>query len=1053
MKKSKVFEKIKKILITVICIITVIFSMPVKSSADAGILENVASIVLLIPDGIQWLLNRFVSDETEDVKFYIRLNLIDEDATIFSNEDGSIYNMEVTPYDIFTSGTQTIYGKYVEAVDDVNTASENFKNETEAIKSGGGDLNSTVQAGKELQQANSKLEDWSAKNFITTSVVKMPLLDANFFKKSTKDNSNSADILRPVVSNIYNNLRDFVLILMLVILLYIGIRIIISSAVSEQVKYKQYLINWIVGICLVFLMQYIMSAIMMSTKAVNEMLITSDDGEIYKIGFGTQDSTAANRVRSGSTLVNTIGNGLNWFLDGIQIISGPVGWARSGVSYMTTGKVISLGDLAEIKARGVSMFFNYGADAINQVWGDGWDELASDSNKKINNFVGRKLEIADQGGLFEFDDENKTVQDYMADLNGTPTKLNAAVYSDDVKGFRAIYKCNIAEYCRTLTTFSTKYTHIYSNNKEAAMSDQDESEENDYSSAAFWGYAFLYVLITIETIVFLYKYLKRVLWLAFLTMIAPLIALMYPIDKVGDGKAQTFNMWFKEYLFNSLIQPLHILLYIIFINAGTQLMTTNVIYGIVAYAFMIPAEKFFKKMFGFDKASTPGGLGSPAAGMMAMRGLDRLGGFGPHGKGGKNSDKGNNITSKLPMAKKKFGTIAPNSNGVLAPNSSGISAPNSNGVGSILPSSSGNGGVGGLRRGGSLVPNSSGRIGRNAGILNGIGHSIGSRFANRITGGKTTNLGHAFKGEKLSMLKTGGRFVGRQIGRVGGLAVGSVIGAGVGAVSGAMASALTGEDKFADALQKGVLVGGASGFNRGGQMIDSINDGLENLYDEGRRYAATENPGEAAKIRRDDWVKEHQGELSSLSANEYESKIRFLDNYFQYADTDSIEDIDQLDRMYDFCVDSNGNIDENKIEVAYENEKAKKKFGDLDIDKNYASLLAYNKSTIKTGNVTLSDEEKNKVSADILKQNMRKRDKLINKYNEELEKIKSKGKTIGDDEYDRANNQLKYAKKRSVAVKDEQLNEALEEALKNKRATYAQEEAERKTEMQRGYFR
>ena len=65
------------------------------------------------------------------------------------------------------------------------------------------------------------------------------------------------------------------------------------------------------------------------------------------------------------------------------------------------------------------------------------------------------------------------------------------------------------------------------------MSDQDESEENDYSSAAFWGYAFLYVLITIETIVFLYKYLKRVLWLAFLTMIAPLIALMYPIDKVG----------------------------------------------------------------------------------------------------------------------------------------------------------------------------------------------------------------------------------------------------------------------------------------------------------------------------------------------------------------------------------------------------------------------------------------------------------------------------------------------------------------------------------------
>lgn len=1025
MKKSKVYEKIKKILITVICIITVIFSMPVKSSADAGILESVASIVLLIPDGIQWMLNRFVSDETEDVKFIIRMHTVDKDATIFSNNAGSLYNIEVTPYDIFTSGTPTLYGEYIEALDKDNNAQQNFNEQSEAMKNGTGDLNSTVQAGKELQESESQVNDASIENFMTKSMVKMPLLDANFFKKNTSDSSNSADILRPVVANIYNNLRDFVLILMLVILLYIGIRIIISSAVAEQVKYKQYLINWIVGICLVFLMQYIMSAVMISTSTINNMLITSEDGEIYRIGFGTTDSSFASGLRS----VAKAGNTVSAFEDKVYnnwVMKITV--APAAVAYI--GKTI---------ADAWSFIFNTAADGSNKVAGDGWDELSNDSDKKISNFIGRKLQIADNHSLFNFDEGDNTVQDYMSDITGVPSKLNAAVYGD-VKGIRAIYTCNIAEYCRTLTTFSTKYTHIYSNNKEAAMSDQDESEENDYSSAAFWGYAFLYVLITIETIVFLYKYLKRVLWLAFLTMIAPLIALMYPIDKVGDGKAQTFNMWFKEYLFNSLIQPLHILLYIIFINAGTQLMTTNVIYGIVAYAFMIPAEKFFKKMFGFDKASTPGGLGSPAAGMMAMRGLDRLGGFGPHGKGGKNSDKGNNITSKLPMAKKKFGTIAPNSNGVLAPNSSGISAPNSNGVGSILPSSSGNGGVGGLRRGGSLVPNSSGRIGRNAGILNGIGHSIGSRFANRITGGKTTNLGHAFKGEKLSMLKTGGRFVGRQIGRVGGLAVGSVIGAGVGAVSGAMASALTGEDKFADALQKGVLVGGASGFNRGGQMIDSINDGLENLYDEGRRYAATENPGEAAKIRRDDWVKEHQGELSSLSANEYESKIRFLDNYFQYADTDSIEDIDQLDRMYDFCVDSNGNIDENKIEVAYENEKAKKKFGDLDIDKNYAALVAYNKST-----VTVSDEEKNKAYVDILEQNTRKRDKFIQIYKEKLDKIESKGKKSGDDEYDRVYNKLENAKNRSVAVKDEQLNEALEKVKQTK--------AERKTETQRGYFR
>ena len=139
MKKIKVFkfkEKLKKILITVICIITVFFSMPVKSSADAGILESIGSFILLVPDGIQLLLNSFVSDETEDMKFFIRLSITDYDAKIFANSAGSLYNIEVTPYDIFTSGTPTVYGKYVEANGDASDAINNFSESIESSKMG-----------------------------------------------------------------------------------------------------------------------------------------------------------------------------------------------------------------------------------------------------------------------------------------------------------------------------------------------------------------------------------------------------------------------------------------------------------------------------------------------------------------------------------------------------------------------------------------------------------------------------------------------------------------------------------------------------------------------------------------------------------------------------------------------------------------------------------------------------------------------------------------------------------------------------------------------------
>lgn len=641
MKKNKILNKFKRILIAIMCIITLFFSMPVKSRADAGILESIASFIMLIPDGVQYLLNRYVSDETEDVKFWLRVDVPDRDAGLFANNNGTLYNFEVTPYDIFTAGTHTAYGEYVEYYNDYERAQDKIEQDKQAIEAGGGSATEWVQHVHEgTDAANAVNETYDISSFTTKSLVKMPLLDANFFRKDTGDSRNSADILRPIISNVYKNLRNFVLILMLVILLYIGIRIIISSAVSEQVKYKQYIRDWVVGICLVFLMQYIMSAIMNINENVNNMLITNREEQTYTIAFGTTDTTVSKIYRTFAKADKAVTTA---FTVGVQGI----------LSHTDVGT-----EILQTVRRQAGARWNYKADKRNREKGDGWDKLYNSDNKSERNFATRKLEIASAGQTFEEGKQNNV----LGDNSDSEITLNAAVYDkNSTNGFRAIYYCNIVEYCRTLTTFSTKYTHIFNNNKETTMSEASEDDdlkgENDYASAAYWGYAFLYIILTFETVIFLYKYMKRVLWLAFLTMIAPLIALMYPVDKVGDGKAQTFNMWFKEYLFNTLIQPLHILLYTIFITVSSQLITTNVIYGIVAYAFMLTAEKFFKKMFGFDKASTPGGLGSPAAGMMAMRGLDKLGGWGPHGKGGKDGKSdSSSSTSKIKYAKNPLAT-------------------------------------------------------------------------------------------------------------------------------------------------------------------------------------------------------------------------------------------------------------------------------------------------------------------------------------------------------------------------------------------------------------
>lgn len=61
-----------------------------------------------------------------------------------------------------------------------------------------------------------------------------------------------------------------------------------------------------------------------------------------------------------------------------------------------------------------------------------------------------------------------------------------------------------------------------------------------YGDASFIGYGLCYTILVLFTLYFVFVYLRRVLYMAFLTMIAPLVALTYPIDKISDGQAQGF---------------------------------------------------------------------------------------------------------------------------------------------------------------------------------------------------------------------------------------------------------------------------------------------------------------------------------------------------------------------------------------------------------------------------------------------------------------------------------------------------------------------------------
>ena len=128
-------------------------------------------------------------------------------------------------------------------------------------------------------------------------------------------------------------------------------------------------------------------------------------------------------------------------------------------------------------------------------------------------------------------------------------------------------------------------------------------------------YLAIYFALIAFTLKFTIVYLKRTLKVAFLTLIAPIVAATYPIDKMGDGKAQGFEMWLKEYIFNALLQVVHLLMYKVMITSAIDIAADNPLYAILAIGFMVEAERIFRQIFGFDSrgGGNVGGLSTASA--------------------------------------------------------------------------------------------------------------------------------------------------------------------------------------------------------------------------------------------------------------------------------------------------------------------------------------------------------------------------------------------------------------------------------------------------------
>lgn len=105
---------------------------------------------------------------------------------------------------------------------------------------------------------------------------KIQILDIDFFDFNTAggENISSNDLvyaLRQNVATIYYAIRNIAIIVLLIILLYIGIRMVLSTISGNKAKYKKMFFAWCIGFIIIMFIHYFMIVII----NVNEQIIGS----------------------------------------------------------------------------------------------------------------------------------------------------------------------------------------------------------------------------------------------------------------------------------------------------------------------------------------------------------------------------------------------------------------------------------------------------------------------------------------------------------------------------------------------------------------------------------------------------------------------------------------------------------------------------------------------------------------------------------------------------------------------------------------------------------
>lgn len=400
-------------------------------------------------------------------------------------------------------------------------------------------------------------------------------------------------------------------IVYLILLIYIGIMIVLHSGTGQQDKWKSYIGNWVVGlIMLTFLPRYGIPYLFKINSALVGYI--GNGHKTMQTYYNLYDSQLSDIMGSDSTTIS------------VEVLVE----LREGLVVEQDNEVVTIKN--EIR------------NAFEQVAVEAKKELHSDSNKYtvdidstvdtyvenrfkylfsiLNGYITRGLSDAEIEGLvvklypyntsysFSTGDPNEILYRKLANT------FSNVLLTEDHQNVKDEFWSSISNYCSL-------------GRKIGVVDEAIETVKNDLMGMmrAYAGkyrrivFALLWYVLFFQLISLVFIYFKRIFIIAILIAIFPLIMMSYAVDKMNDGKSQTFSLWFRELLANVFLQSVHATIYAVLIDMGLEIYSKdngNWIFLMASIIMLLPAEALLKEVFNLQ-GSTLGRLGGMLEKMLA----------------------------------------------------------------------------------------------------------------------------------------------------------------------------------------------------------------------------------------------------------------------------------------------------------------------------------------------------------------------------------------------------------------------------------------------------